>query len=178
MGERKKNPPSSPPSHADRCALYCPAELYSSWGESWDSRRIIHLLQPETSQATAVFLLLLFFFEVTVFFCWSDWHVWFSEGLSVRLQACVQEARLQFHQHGKVIPCLCLTQERACFLDSPWPLAFFFSLPGLTFPLEECQSMCNPIPLFTPCWKSYTSARYIRDMAFGNSLIFFSWLFF
>lgn len=55
---------------------------------------------------------------------------------------------------------------------------FFFSLPGLTFPLEECQSMCNPIPLFTPCWKSYTSARYIRDMAFGNSLIFFPWLFF
>lgn len=31
-GGKKKNPPSSPPSHADRCALYCPAELYSSWG--------------------------------------------------------------------------------------------------------------------------------------------------
>lgn len=55
---------------------------------------------------------------------------------------------------------------------------FFFSLPGLTFPLEECQSMCNPIPLFTPCWKSYTSARYIRDMAFGNSLIFLPDFFF
>lgn len=137
----------------------CPAEQFRSWGESWESSEIIHSrLKPPPSLPCCW---LLFSFEKSVFFL-MNWltRLVFRGPPSQTPNVCVKEADLSFTSMVRLYrDCVWLRKGLVFLTHRDLCLFFFFFFSRLTFPLEKCQSMCNPIPLFTRCWKSYTSSR-------------------